>query len=123
MLEYKKVTVRKKLDTETNAAWLGHLSGPSNNDTKSQCSYLRNIYWFTHWRETNAIVLNIVNVTVVISTTVTIFSLNNFPFVAQEMNKWNKQKEDSEETNQELRIAREQLQNTVSWQFGHQGPV
>ena len=34
-------------------------------------------------------------------------------FGFQEITKWQKRREDSEETSQELRIAREQLQNTV----------
>ena len=42
-----------------------------------------------------------------------------FIFGSQELSKWQKRREDSEETSQELRLAREQLQNTViaSWQL------
>lgn len=36
-----------------------------------------------------------------------------FCFGCQELSKWKKRREDSEETSQELRLAREQLQNTV----------
>ena len=40
--------------------------------------------------------------------------LNMFYFFSQELEKLKKRREDSEETSQELRLAREQLQNTVS---------